>query len=220
MTTRSGQAGRPARRGFLFLAAPIGALGAAIVASACCWLPLLLIGLGVSGGALAALLEAWRPALLGLTAVMLAAAFWLAYRRPAGRPDEDCCETRSGPGADRKLLRRLVWPAAVLALGFALSPWWAEAFFRGSEARSLAGQGSVIRLRVGGMSCAACEKTIEQRLARIPGVADVAADADEGAATIRTTGPVAEDQLQRAVEQAGYAFEGLSAAPDAAEARR
>ena len=56
--------------------AQIGALASAVVASACCWLPLLLIAVGVSGGALAATFEAWRPVLLPVTFVLLGLAFY------------------------------------------------------------------------------------------------------------------------------------------------
>lgn len=63
-------------------ATQIGALVSAIIASACCWLPLLLIALGVSGGALASIFETWRPVLLPTTFVLLG----LAFISPTGGP--------------------------------------------------------------------------------------------------------------------------------------
>ena len=56
------------------LLAQVGALASAIVASACCWLPLLLIAVGVSGSALSATFEAWRPVLLPLPFALLGLA--------------------------------------------------------------------------------------------------------------------------------------------------
>lgn len=81
------------------LVAQIGALASAVVASACCWLPLLLIAVGVSGTALSATFEAWRPVLLPVTFVLLGVASYFTYRKPkvlaatsAGTaPSESCC---------------------------------------------------------------------------------------------------------------------------------
>lgn len=62
--------------------AQVGALISAVFASACCWLPLLLVAFGVSGGTLSAAFEAWRPVLLPVTFVLLAVAFYVTYRKP------------------------------------------------------------------------------------------------------------------------------------------
>ena len=62
--------------------AQAGALTSAVISSACCWLPLLLLAFGVSGGALSATFEAWRPVLLPVTFMLLGIAFFLTYRKP------------------------------------------------------------------------------------------------------------------------------------------
>jgi len=54
----------------------IGGLLAAVLASACCWLPLLLLPLGVSGMAVSASFEQSRPFFAALTFGFLAAAFF------------------------------------------------------------------------------------------------------------------------------------------------
>ncbi len=65
-------------------------------------------------------------------------------------------------------------------------------------------------LRVGGMSCAMCARTIESALARIPGV--IAATVHLGTETAHVTvlpGVVSARQLQEAIERAGYQYLGL-----------
>src|SRR5690606_6665691 len=76
----------------------IGSLFSAVVASACCWLPLLLIAAGVSGAAVGSAIEVYRPWFLGAAFVFLAAAFFFAYRPKTAMPrretpDSDCCST-------------------------------------------------------------------------------------------------------------------------------
>ena len=58
----------------------IGAIVSALFASACCWLPLLLIGFGVSGVAFASFFEQYRILLMVITFVLLGTAFYFTYR--------------------------------------------------------------------------------------------------------------------------------------------
>jgi len=55
--------------------ATVGTLVSAIMASACCWLPLVLLAVGVSGAGIAATLEAYRPYFMVITFGFLSAAF-------------------------------------------------------------------------------------------------------------------------------------------------
>ena len=72
----------------------IGTVLSAVMASACCWLPLLLLAFGVSGAGIAGALDAYRPLFITLTVVFLAAAFYFTYRpRKAASASEDCCAT-------------------------------------------------------------------------------------------------------------------------------
>lgn len=62
-----------------------GALLMAVLASACCWLPLMLVSLGLSSLGVSAFFGQYRPYLLPLTFALLAAAWFLAYRVELGR---------------------------------------------------------------------------------------------------------------------------------------
>ena|SRR5947207_2374922 len=60
---------------------------AAIAAALCCIGPIVTVELGLGAVGLAAVFESVRPYLLGLTLVILAVAFYRAYRP---RPDGSC----------------------------------------------------------------------------------------------------------------------------------
>ena len=61
-----------------------------------------------------------------------------------------------------------------------------------------------ITLNVSGMTCDGCERSIQNALARIDGVASVEADHQRGTTTITLETPVDRKTLEGAVEDAGY----------------
>ena len=100
----------------------LAAVLAASVASACCIVPVatVLLGIGTFGASLA-LLEPYRPALLGLTAVLLGWAFRAAYRPAA---DCDACSP-----AARTRARAVIWMAAVVTGSLVTFPYYVEFLF-------------------------------------------------------------------------------------------
>ena len=60
--------------------AKVGTIISAVLASSCCWLPLLLLAVGVSGAGLASALGAYRPVFMVVTFGFLALAFYFTYR--------------------------------------------------------------------------------------------------------------------------------------------
>ena len=73
--------------------ATAGTLISAIMASSCCWLPLVLLAVGVSGAGIASTLEAYRPLFMTVTFGFLGAAFYFMYRpkKSAAGSRGDCC---------------------------------------------------------------------------------------------------------------------------------
>lgn len=173
--------------------AQIGALGSAVVASACCWLPLLLIAVGISGGAVAATFEAWRPVLLPVTFVLLGVAFYFTYRRPrvaglagsyANASGDDCCcvpeagtvEPCCPPGSARgmmlkKVNKAMLWVVTAFVLAFAFFPNYVGYLLGGSNTLAMRNDLDIVVVDIEGMTCEACAASIEDSLRKVPSVA-------------------------------------------------
>jgi len=83
---RSGEAAPPLLAGTArprearALLATLAALLTAVIGSACCWLPLLLIAVGFSAAGVGSFFEQYRPYLLSITFALLGLAWWFMYR--------------------------------------------------------------------------------------------------------------------------------------------
>lgn len=149
------------------------AIGAAVAASACCTVPLLLVSLGVGGawvGSLTAF-EPYRPFFVVLAVGALgyvAWREWRAARLAASGVDCDCEED-----AVRPRTRRLVLGVGALAAVLLLaSPWLVRA---ASGPPAAFGPGvpvatAQVALDVEGMTCASCDVTVRQALLNVDGV--------------------------------------------------
>ncbi|MEW9573645.1 hypothetical protein ABQJ54_17975 [Rhodanobacter sp. Si-c] len=80
----------------------------------CCGAPWAVGLLGVSGAVALARLAPLQPFLLAGSIILLAAVFWLAYRRPKACADDSCNV------ANRRGLRWIAWIAAVLVAALAV----------------------------------------------------------------------------------------------------
>ncbi len=189
-------ADRPARLGL------IAALGAAVAASACCTIPLLLVALGVGGawvGTLTAL-ELYRPLFIGLAVLALS---YVAFRewRMSRRASCDCEAAVSS-----RMRRRLLAVGAVAALGLMLSPWLIRVT---NPPAADAGPAPVstarVVLDVDGMTCASCHVTVRQALLNVDGVeaAEVTFEPPRAVVTYDPT-RVTVDALTAATARAGY----------------
>jgi hypothetical protein len=90
----------------------LGAFAAAI--GACCGLPWAVALVGVGGAVALARLSFLLPYALFGAAALLAVAFWWAYR-----PIPACADGTCNP-INRRLLRWIVWAAAVLVVGLGM----------------------------------------------------------------------------------------------------
>jgi mercuric ion transport protein len=101
--------------------AALGGIGAAFVASACCIGPVAfsLIGVGAVGAS-AVVLEPYRPWFIALTALLVASAFYHAYKPlPADACTDDRC-----PPQSRRIPRLLAWIAAIAAAVLIAFPYY------------------------------------------------------------------------------------------------
>lgn len=116
--------------------AQVGAFITALMASACCWLPLLLVSFGISGTALSSFFESWRSVLLPITFMLLGAAFYFSYLKPKSfKAKEDCCTSPIVGKADdcnlaqntnkfrlKKMNRIMLWTITVIILIISFFP--------------------------------------------------------------------------------------------------
>lgn len=201
--------------------AKIAALISAAMASSCCWLPLLLLALGVSGAGIASTLEAYRPLFIVVTFGFLGAAFCFTYRphrtvvggahdccspQPA-EGTEDCCATPDrGHFSVAALNKVMLWVVTALAVAFLLFPNYVGAFLGGGDGKRVTTSMNRASLKVEGMTCEGCASLVEKAIRSVPGVLAVEVDYQKGQAVVGTEPccPVPRDGILAALEKAGY----------------
>ncbi len=189
-----------------------GSIVAAIAASLCCIGPLiaLLLGLGTFGAAAA--FEALRPYLLGLTALLLASAFYLVYRkREVKCEDGRCAQAASGR------TKMMLWIATGVVITFAAFPYYSagllkadtqnsEISTRHDASRDIANPSeAAVVIMVSGMTCGSCAMTVRLALNKINGVnsAEVSLEKNEAKVTYDPS-LVTTDQLEAAIDATGF----------------
>ena len=181
---------------------------AAIVASACCWLPLLVVSFGVSAAGISAGFEQVRPFFLIAAAALLGAGFYLTYFRKATcAPDEACAAPKP---KTKKFNRGMLWVATIITAAFALFPNYVGLLAANGSSGSATSQNSAtaesVTLSIDGMTCAACAINIQNQLGKVPGVQSALVSYSDGKATVVVdpTSPPSGASLVEAVRQAGY----------------
>ncbi len=179
-----------------------GSVLSAVAASACCWLPLLLITFGASAVGVSAAFERLRPLFLTLAGLLLAGGFYLNYfRRPKCEPGSACeAPRRFGSRFNRITL----WFGAVAVAAFALFPSYASELLGG--AAPLDAHATSATLTIEGMTCAACASTLEASLQQVSGVASASVSYEERRAQVAFDPgeTVPTPTLVAAVQRAGY----------------
>ncbi len=188
-----------------------GTVLSAVVASACCWLPLLLIAVGVSGAAIGTGIEKYRPSLMALTFGFLVASFYFAYRPGVCATSGDgvtCCPPSGGKLKPlQKLNRAMLWVVTAVAAAFLFFPNYVG-FVVNDDKPSLMESGEAnLVLSIEGMTCEACAVTLKQKLTNVPGVRAVDVNYDQKQALVGFSNGAAmpdTSALLLAVEEAGY----------------
>lgn len=177
----------------------IGAVTAAIAASACCLVPAALTVVGLSGAGFASRFAPYRTYFMVASATALAVGFWLAYRREA---DACGCEVPRR----RRATRVGLWITTLLTAALVVYPLLGggNATAGSSEAAARA----TLTLKVTGMDCKECTSTIANSLKKVPGVVSATVDFESGRAIVRYDGrdDITGDAI-KAVEAAGYSAE-------------
>lgn len=182
-----------------------GAVVAAVLSSACCWLPLLLLGLGASAAGLSASFEAYRPYFLGTTAFLLGTAFYLVYFRAPRCDPREVCGTPLGKL--ERANKTLLWVATAAAIGFALFPNYVGSLLGSpdSTGQTITKTGlTEVVLELEGMTCEACAAPIQKKLQTLSGVRKVLVSYEDKSAKILTEHAPNEQALREALEAIGY----------------
>ncbi len=193
------------------LIANVGSLISAVVASACCWLPLVLLALGVSGAGIASTLEAYRPLFIIVTAVFLGAAFYFTYRPrkvtdSAHAGGEACCPPPTRNRFTAMTFNKvMLWVVTAVAVAFLLFPSYVGVFIGGGD-RRLSNSTNRTTIRIEGMTCEACSAVVASAIRAVPTVRDVTVDYKTSQAVVATAArdPIPKDQILAALRKAGY----------------
>jgi mercuric ion transport protein len=189
-----------------------GAVLAALAASSCCIGPLILAALGIGGAGAFAVLGAYRPYILSVTAVLLAGGFYLTYRKPraarAASGDDACGCEQPSPKAGRAGKIGL-WIATGMVLVFAAAPNLLACLANRSHQPGVATTaGAAVEhaiIHVEGMDCEACATHIRGALAKAGGFHDLTLDLK--AKTVTVAYEPAPGRLQAyvaAIDDLGY----------------
>lgn len=147
-----------------------GAIGAAVAASACCTIPLVLVSLGVGGAWMSNLtaLESYRPLFIVLAVGMMGFAFVRSYK---AQQDLDCACTTDMPPRTKSIVLAI---GAVITLGLIASPWLLPSVIH-AHASGVGVESSNVQevtLSIEGMTCPSCTTTVITALNRTDGVLD------------------------------------------------
>ena len=187
-----------------------GILLAAATASLCCTIPVIFAGAGITAIVVAEKFAAVRPYLLALTTLLLAVAFYYAYR-----PVKESCEPGNVCATPTNRLRtRLgLWLATGFALVVTTFPYWSGTVIRGvtytsqasSDLRAAAAPLQKTTLQVAGMFCEMCAALIEKELEKQPGVRSAHVRFAQGMVEVEyEPSKISLEQLRSVIEKAGY----------------
>ncbi len=182
-----------------------GSVVAAVLSSACCWLPLLLLAFGASAAGVSAFFERWRPVFLVVAVALLGAGFYVTYFRKV-----QCCtagECATAPRSRGVINQVMLWVAVVFVAGFALFPNYVGVLLDtgSADASSVVGADAIEYVfTIKGMTCEACAATLRHGLAGVDGVIDARVDYATQTATIRATGVNVVSHIIDAASHVGY----------------
>lgn len=184
-----------------------GSVIAAVLSSACCWLPLLLLAFGASAAGVSGFFERWRPVFLVVAVALLGAGFYVVYFRKVACA-EGACET--APRSRRVFSQAMLWVAALLVAAFAMFPKYAgivaRSFYgsRSAESAAVVAGTPVHRFSVEGMTCEACAVTLQADLDKLDGVSSARVDYATKTAEVRSDAAGVGSLVQAAAERHGY----------------
>ena len=206
--------------------ATVGTLISAIMASACCWLPLVLLAVGVSGAGIAATLETYRPLFMVVTLGFLGAAFYFTYRpkKAVAEGGHGCCPTEGAeaegccaPTGKRRfnmmaLNKVMLWVVTVLAVAFLFFPSYVGVLFGTGDDAAVTENMNRAVFQIEGMTCEGCATTVAQAIRQVPGVeaVEVSYEKNRAVVGVKSGERIPEQEILSALKNAGYSGKVLT----------
>ena len=189
--------------------AKIGTLVSAIMASSCCWLPLVLLAVGVSGAGIASTLEAYRPYFMVVTFGFLGAAFYFTYwpKKAATAGGNDCCAPATKGRFNMMTLNKaMLWIVTVMAVAFLFFPSYVGVLFGGGQENAVTSDMNQAIIKVEGMTCEGCSVTVAKAIRGVTGVqaAQVSYEKREAVVGVEAGRPIPRVKIFAALKKAGY----------------
>lgn len=185
-----------------------GAVISAVLSSACCWLPVLLIAFGASAAGLSGFFDTYRLYFLSVTAILLATSFYLVYFRKQKCGPGNACAV---PNPKLVLFSKvMLWVAAAVVLLFALFPnyFGLLAGKRNGETGNMTNPDELrlVELRITGMTCQACGVHVQRALSKVAGVSSAEVSYKRKAASLIVPegAEIPREAILEAIANAGY----------------
>lgn len=176
-----------------------GSIMTAIVASLCCIGPAVLAIIGAGSLGAFAAFEKYRPYFIGLTAILLGAAFYLTYRKREVKCEDGSCKIE-GAGKWNKIG---VWSATIIAALAIAYPYLAAQSSATANA-AFAPKVTVV-LDVKGMTCSACASHIQSALSEVKGVHRASVEYEAGKGVVEYDPALVQPEaLIKRVDETGY----------------
>ncbi len=192
----------------------VGGLVAAVAASSCCILPLVLGAASAGTLAIGAALTPYRPYLIGLTLLMLAAAFYCTYHpRKTGRGTDGCATVKSAPVP--RFSRAFLGAITVITLGVMIYPDFAAHALESAQVAvppvpSVPSAQTAI-FTLGDLTCPECSISIVKALKGTPGVLDASVNFAAKYASVRyDSRRISISELRKVIEQTGFPVAGMT----------
>lgn len=186
----------------------LGVVAAAIAASACCILPLLLGAASVGSVGLGAALTPYRPYFIVLTVLLLGGAFYFTYRPQKVECESEGCNSAKSARIQR-LNKAVLWIVTIFTVGALAYPNIAEYRAQASASSfpvvAAPVKAKTVLFNIPSMDCAACAVNIAGSLKKMPGVYNAKVDfRTKQASVLYDEKQISADKLRSAIDQTGF----------------
>lgn len=187
----------------------VGAIAAAIAASACCILPLILGTASAGSVGLRAVLTPYRPYLVALTLMPLGAGFYFTYRTEKAACGADGSSAAERTLGMKRLSKTMLWLITLFTI-FSMAYPEIAAYRVHSQANSIpvgtaSDKAKTVVFTVGKMTCEECTLSIAKAVKNTPGVYNAKVDfASKHAAVRYDEQRVSVPEIRKAIEKTGF----------------